>query len=218
MQSPKKKNRSNLTEQEQRDNRQAMKVIVFVVAGLSLFTVVIGIINAVFNAVETSNVIDIYGEDLARACQASPIGTASTDNAPTDAEPPYGTILLITGTQRRHAWHTNLPTAWQATNTEEVDVVGCVEEDWVTIETCEYERPSVRGEGSYTIDIDREQFTVTMTLINPDTGRIIAEETLTGTEPDACPADEEVTVSGSQQGGELELRDFTGWMEPYIIE
>lgn len=213
----KKKKRGYLTEQERRDSNQGARILLIGVGVIVAFIIVMGIVQAVLNAVESSTVNDRYGETIANSCQPVPVGSTSTDNLP-ETEPPRPLVLLIADTQRRHAWHSDLTAQWQAEDEASTVLVGCVDEEYVELETCSYTRQSARGEGSFTVRIVREQHTVTITLINPVDGRRIDERTFTGPEPDPCPPDTEDLTSGTERGEDLTLANFGVWLEGYVLD
>lgn len=212
-----KKKRGNLTLQEQRDDRQSVRILLFGVGALVLFIIVMGVVLAVFNALESSAVTDLYGETVASSCQPVPVGSMSTDYLPPTG-PPRPLVLLAAGSQRRHAWHSGLTAQWKAEDETDVVLVGCVAEDYIEIETCRYTREAERGGDTFSVRITREQHTATVTLVNPVDGRRIDELTLTGSEPDPCPPDTEDLGSGRERGTDLTWADFAMWAEGYILE
>ena len=211
-----KRKRETLLEREKRESRQGATIILIGVGVFALFIVVMGGVLAIFNALESSAVVNLYGETVASACETTPIGTASAENLPQDA-PPRPLLLLTTNSQRRHAWHADLPAAWRAEDESSVVLVGCVSEDYVELETCTYSRQADAGD-TYQVNIRREQHTATMTLVNPATGQRIDELTLMGAMPAACPADTDGLTSGRQRGDDLTLADFATWAEGYVLE
>jgi len=204
---------------EARRRRRQMETAVFFGVGCSALLicgVIVVIVGSIMNAVEAGNVNRLYG-DYAQACQPVPGGDEDEDNMP-DADTPRQLLLLTGGTQRRHTWHSELPAQWQAENEDEVVLVGCVEEEEVTVETCEYQRDSGEGDGYYTVTIELIQYEATITLINPDTGRVIDSRTEEGSDPDDCPDDDDVTVSSDEYGSEVEWDDFDSWIEDYVFD
>lgn len=212
-----KKKRSNLTEHEQRDSRQGAQILMIGLGVFAAFIVVIGVIQAVLNAVETAAVNDLYGETIASTCQPVPAGSTSTDFLPqTDA--PRQLVLFEAGSQRRHDWHDSLTAQWQAVDEAEVAMVGCVEEDYIELETCSYTREAARGSDTFSVRITREQHTATITLINLVDGRRIDALTLNGPEPILCPPDTDDLNSGTERGDDLTWADFAVWAEGYILD
>ncbi len=201
-----------------REDRMALMIfgggcLIFIVLGI-----VIVIVTGILNAVETANVKSTYGDTYASACDPVPAGNDSIDNL-TDAPTPREILLLISDTQRRHAWQSDLPAQWRADNQDEVALIGCVSEEQILLETCEYSRDSARSEEAYTIRIRREQNQTSIVLINPRTARRIDSMTVLGTEPDACPVDDEsITTSSEIQGDPVTWDDFAGWVEGYIFD
>ncbi len=199
-----------------RQNRQA--TIVF--GGGCLIFFILGIIflivSTVLNAIETANVNSIFGETYARTCQTVPGGNDSPDNIP-DAASPRQVLLLIADTQRRHQWHDALPPQWSAQVEEDVAIIGCVEEERIELEICEYARSSSRSENAYTARISREQYQVTLTLINAQNARRIDSQTILGSEPEPCPEDDGEFGSGEQRGTVPQLADFANWLEGYVF-
>jgi hypothetical protein len=213
----KKKRQSNLTEHEQRDSRASARILMIGIGVMALFIVGMGAVMAVFNAAESSAVNDLYGETIASSCQPVPVGSTSTDYLPPTG-PPRPLVLLIADSQRRHAWHSDLSTQWRAENESAVVLVGCVEEDYVELETCSYTREAERGGDTFTVRIVREQHTATVTLINPADGRRVDALTLNGPEPSPCPADTGDLSSGRERGPDLTWADFAVWAEGYVLD
>lgn len=203
-----------------RENREAAMFLGCGCFGFLIIGIVMAIVVNVMNAVESGAVRDTYGTSYAEACQPTPSGNENQDNMP-DTDSPRQVLLLVSDTQRRHEWHNDLPSQWQAEDEDEVVLVGCVEAEQITLETCEYERESssTRGDGTFTVRVERIQYEATIVLINPDTGRRIDSLTITGDEPDDCPDDDEdVTVSRSEYGDEVEWDDFAEWIEEYVFD
>lgn len=213
----KKKKHGNLTVREQRESRQGAFILLIGFGAVALFIFVMGAALAVFNAVESSAVNDLYGETIASSCQPVPVGSMSTDYLP-QTGPPRPLVLFTAGSQRRHAWHASLTTQWQAEDEDAVVLVGCVAEDYIELETCRYTREAERGGDTYSLRITREQHTATVTLVNPQDGRRIDELTLTGSEPAPCPPDTEDLTSGRQRGTDLTWADFAVWAENYVLD
>lgn len=186
--------------------------LIFIVLGI-----VIVIVTSIMNAVETAKVNDTYGEVYASACQPVPSGTDSTDNLP-DAATPRQILLLTSDTQRRHAWQSDLPSQWRAESEDEVALIGCVNEERVLLETCEYQRDSAHEDEAYTVKIRREQYQITLVLINPQTARRIDTLSITGPEPDACPEDDGSLTTGEQRGEKVQWADVAGWVEGYVFD
>ncbi len=179
-----------------------------------VIAVIMIIVGTIFSAVETANVQRTYGKTYARACQPIPAGSDSTANLP-DAPPPLGILLMNAGTQQRHTWHSQLPEQWRAESETNVALVGCVDEAEVLLETCEYSRAA--DEGSFTVRVKREQIVMTLLLINPDTSRRVASQTVLGTEPEACPLDEDVVGSKTLQGDTPTWEAFAPFVETFVF-
>ncbi|MEM9953304.1 MAG: hypothetical protein AAF846_16985 [Chloroflexota bacterium] len=182
--------------------------------GMLICGIIMVIVGSIINAVETGTVRATYGE-YAGSCQSMPVGKGDEANI-LDAETPRQILLLTASTQRRHTWHSDLPAQWQAENEAEVSLIGCVEEEEILLETCEYQQES--PEGFFTVRVERQQNQVTIALIHPDTARVIDSLTVLGSEPDDCPDDEEVTASSDQTGSEVEWDDFAEWIESYVFD
>ena len=199
-----------------REDRMALMIfgggcLTFIVLGI-----IIAIITGILNAVETANVKSAYGEIYASACQPVPEGSDSTTNIP-DATTPRRVLLLTGDTQRRHAWHSDLPAQWKAENEDQVAIIGCVTEEEILLETCEYQRDSARSEEAYTVRLERQQYQATIVLINSTTSRRIDTLTVTGTEPEPCPDDDGRLTSGELSGGAVSWSDFASRVESYIF-
>lgn len=204
---------------EARRKREERAATIFFIGGIIailILGVIVMIVINILNAVETANVNNIYGETYASTCQSMPAGQDSDSNL-TDAAPPRQMLLLIANTQRRHPWHDDLPAQWRAETEDEVSLIGCVEEESILIETCEYSRDSARPGDTYTVRIKREQSQATVVLVNPTTARRIDSLTVTGAEPPPCPEDDGEFSSGEQRGEPLQWQDFAAWAENYIF-
>ncbi|MDQ7027782.1 MAG: hypothetical protein Q9P44_19750 [Anaerolineae bacterium] len=201
---------------QDRERRQGCRFLVIVVSIFIVLAIVGVIISAILSAIEEANVVKQYGDDIASLCQPPPVGLDSLENMP-QGETPYRILLLDAGSKRRHDWFAQLPSTWRAEDEEAVALVGCVEEERETIETCTYERASARS-STYTVRIERQQFTTTLILLNVDSGRRIASHVVDGASPRECPADDEsVTGSSTIVGEKAPLGDFASWLEPFIF-
>lgn len=203
---------------EERRRRSNKILLGFLGACGVLFTGMV-ILGGILVAIEREAVIDSYGEQIAGLCREVPMGAANLDNAP-NTDGPSQLLLLRSGTMQRHPWHQELPISWRAETGDEVAIVGCIETDVVDIEVCEYERNnsgSTSDEFSFTVSIDREQTTVTVTLLNPDTGERIAERSMTGSEPEPCPPySDELNSSMRLEGSQPVADDFSKWLEDFV--
>lgn len=211
----------NILDSMEARRRRQDRMAIMIFGGGCLIFIVLGIImvivTGILNAVETANVKSTYGDTYASACNPVPAENDSIDNL-TDAPTPREILLLTSDTQRRHGWQSDLPEQWRADNQDEVALIGCVSEDQILLETCEYFRDSARTEDGYTIRITREQNQANMVIINPRTARRIASLTVTGSEPEACPEDNEsITTSSELLGAPVTWDDFAAWAEGYIF-
>lgn len=203
--------------------RKREDAIAFTIFGVGCLTfivlgIIIAIVSTIMNAVESSTVRSTYGDTYATACINVPAGADSVDNLP-DKVAPRAVLLLEAGTDRRHDWYSQLPAQWQAQNKGQVALIGCVQQEWVVLETCEYQRASNDYDsGSYTVSIDRKQDQVTVVLINPDTSRRIDSLTLSGSEPEACPVDDGKLTSGERRGNPVQWSDAAAWVEGYVFD
>lgn len=208
-----------LDRMEERRRRQN-RIGCYVMLGFGAFFAVAGVIMSVVilitSAVEASNLNRDYGEAIASLCNPTPAGTDSLDNLPDDNTPPLKLLILKDGSQARHVWHNQMPDAWQATSGDDVKLVACVTEQEAVIEVCPYWRDS--DEGGYNLDVDRAQYTITLVVVNPVTGRRIATYTETGSVPSECPDDfEDVPASRTISGGEPQWSDFAANVESLIF-
>lgn len=202
--------------------RRRQNIIAAIVFGsccaiFAVIAIIMVIVTSISNGIESGNVRSLYGDTYAQACNPTPAGNTDKDNFP-DVDSPRAVLLLISDTQRRHAWHSELPVQWQAENEEAVVLIACVEEEEISLETCEYEREASRGDGTFTIRVERVQNQATIVLINAGTSRVIDSLTVEGSEPDDCPDDEDVSVSGEEEGEVVEWDEFAGWIEGYVFD
>ncbi|MEM6284794.1 MAG: hypothetical protein AAF787_21570 [Chloroflexota bacterium] len=206
---------SQLRDYERRRKQRSTAILLFGVAGCALFSVVMIIIGFIISAVESSMVVDAYGEEIAGLCRTLPMGEADIANAPA-ADGPSRLLLLRTGAQARHAWHNEMPVDWRAETADEVTLVGCVEIDDVEIEQCEYSRPDSEG-GTFTVRIEREQTTATVVLLNPTSGERVAERAVTGSEPEPCPPDsEDLDTMQRLEGSVPTSHEFAAFLETFV--
>ena len=206
-----------VTEHQREEQRRGCRFLVYFGAGLIALTIVMVIVGTIMTAIEESEVVSTYGEAIANLCNPMPSGTDSIDNAP-QGEAPLGLLILIADTRQRHAWFQDVPALWRAESQEEVELVTCIKEEKTTLETCLYSRNSARGDESYTVKIDRIQYSATLVAINPTTGRRITSLTLTGTEPPPCPPDTpEVKSSTPIYGEKLSFKDMATWIESLVF-
>ena len=202
---------------QDRQRRQGCRFMVLAALGVVVLGVVMMIIGAILAWIEERNVVSTYGDQIASLCDPVPAGTDSLDNAP-QGDAPFQLLLLRAGTGQRHSWFEDVSEVWRAEAEADVDLVACVEEVKETIETCEYIRAASRGEGTFTIRLERVQNKTTITLLNPDSGRRIDQLELEGTLPDPCPEDNpEITTSGTIDGGALSFADMAVWVEPFVF-
>lgn len=200
--------------------RQDRQALMFFGVGCAVFIVIaiiMVIVGLIMTAVETATVKSLYGDAIASACNPVPEGRESLDNMP-DAPPIRSIVLFIAETQQRHNYHEQVPNAWRADAADDVVLVGCVQEEAVLLETCEYVRDGTEGD-TFTIRIEREQYETTIIIVDPYTSRRIASQTLLGTEPESCPPDDSsVTNSGTQRGEKVAWSEFAGWIETFVFD
>lgn len=190
-------------------------MLLFGLAGCALLSIVMVIVGFIISAVESSVVVDAYGEEIAGLCRNLPMGEADIANTPA-ADGPSKILLLRTGAQARHAWHNEMPVGWRAETADEVTLVGCVEIDDVEIEQCNYSRPDGEG-GTFTVSIEREQTTATVVLLNPSSGERVAEQSVTGSEPEPCPPDSEDLNTTQRLEGSVPTSDeFAEFLETFV--
>lgn len=205
---------------EARRRRRNMETAVVFGVGCGAFLIcgiVVVIVGSIMNAVETGAVRSAYGTTYAEACDGMPSGSESLDNFDTDNSTPRQVLILTGDTQRRDDFHSEIPSQWRAEDEDSVSLIACVERESEVIDTCEYDRPS--SEGNYTVDVDREEHSVTVVLINPDTGRIIDSRTVSSDEPDDCPDDyDDVPAGNTISADEVEWDDFASWLEDYVFD
>lgn len=204
-----------MEERRRRRNRETAVVFGVGCGAFLICGIVVIIVGSILNAIETGAVHSAYGSTYASACQPMPFGSDSLDNL-NDGSSPRKVLLLTGGTQRRDAFHSELPKQWRAENEESVSLIACVEHEKTVIETCEYERSS--NNGTYTARIKREQHTTTIALVNPNSGRRIDSLEIIGAEPNKCPDDyDDAPTSRIISGGDVEWDKFASWIEGYVF-
>ena len=206
---------------EARRRRRNIETAAFFGVGCGAFLIcgiIAIIVGSIMNAVETGAVRSAYGASYAEACDGMPSGSESLDTLDKGDTTPRQVLILTGDTQRRDDFHAEMPSQWRAEDEDSVSLIACVERESEVIETCAYERPS--DEGSYTVDVDREEHSVTVVLINPDTGRLIDSMTVDSDEPDDCPDDYDDVPTGNtiSADDDVEWDDFASWIEDYVFD
>lgn len=213
------RNVSDAVERRRRRNNLNAAILVGVgCLGLLAITAVMAVVSGLMNLAETSNVRSLYGDVYASACNPVPMGQTAAVNAP-DAVAPRQLLLLESDSERRHAWHAQLPEQWRADTAEAVVLIGCVEAQDVLLETCEYARDMDNAEGGFIVRVRRQQQQATVVLLDAATSRRIDSLTLSGPEPAPCPPDDEdeLTTSRNEVVEDVTLADFSAWFEAYVF-
>jgi hypothetical protein len=104
---------------------------------------------------------------------------------------------------------------WAPRSASDAQLVACLEERWVTIESCAYESTTPEG----TRHLIRSQHQVALRLIAARSGESVATETLTGGEPRACQ-DTETFAAGTTRmtvaGEAVTTSAIQSWLQPYV--
>lgn len=155
---------------------------------------------------EKKEIRDKYGSEVADMCDEPGGGTADVANLPgTNGQFKF---LVLTDTGTYHEWHDKLPADLRAEDKETLSAVICLESHTTTVESCPYTDP--KDETKTVFTIERVRPYLDMILLNPQTGARIAERTIQGGEPDACP-DEAKGTKGStvtKKGRAVAYNDF----------
>ena len=100
-----------------------------------------------------------------------------------------------------HSWHDKLPENVQALSFRTAQLIGCVEEEKILIETCYYYGPR----------IERYQYQVTIRLANAQTGKTLASETVKGPPPRLCKKTERSDTK-TLVGTPVKFQEVQSWI------
>ena len=104
---------------------------------------------------------------------------------------------------------------WAPQSLEQAQLVACLEESNITVESCPYKSQS-SGTSS---TLDRLQNQVKVRLVSAKTGQVVGQETLKGTMPRECQ-DKETFASGATKatvsGDPVTPSQIQGWLKPFV--
>jgi hypothetical protein len=166
---------------------------------------------------EVASTRKAFGEDILQLCNPIRGGTADADNLPEDVSYPLQAVVIQEGMPFLGSLHDDLYPEWRAAKRGDVDIVICVRKTTRVIEECAYGDNNDDDDEDIAF-IEREQQLQEIFLFNPDTRDKIAEMTLEGELPEACP-DQVRARDGStrtETGPEIEFADFEDAIRPYI--
>jgi hypothetical protein len=173
------------------------------------------IVGTITRQQELGAVRDAYGERLAGLCDPVSGGEASLNNVP-DGERPLGVLILEADDKIRHDWHDGQPLGWVAEDESSTQMVACVMDIETLVETCE------NPDDDRIRDVDRNQMSAEVILLNAETGRRIAETTLQGPEPPICPEDYETVRTRYStfgiDGDPVDINEYVTWVESAVGE
>jgi hypothetical protein len=203
--------------QQERLERMNKLLIGVVIIGMIFGCVIVGFggVFAIFQQ-EVAATREVFGEDILKICDPIRGGTASEGNLPGDHSYPLQVVVIQEGMPYVGSLHDNLNLEWQAANREEIDIVICVRYTSQIVESCAY--GDADDEEEDMAFIEREQQLQEIFLFDPATRAKIAEITLEGALPEACP-DQVRARDGStrtQTGPEIEFSMFEDAIRPYI--
>jgi hypothetical protein len=114
-----------------------------------------------------------------------------------------------------HPWAYELPLEWTDAPVDSINLIGVVEEDFVTIETCEY---GILGVG--VCKVYRKQHQVEITLLEVRTGRTVATSIFEGTLPRECEEKEKFVNYASKDvtGDEVSFSQVLPWLEEQVMK
>jgi hypothetical protein len=155
---------------------------------------------------EKKEIREKYGSDVAKLCDEPGGGNAAITNLTSTGQPLKFLVLTADGTY--HEWHDKLPGDWRAEDSDSLSAVVCLESHSTMVETCPYTDP--KDETKTVFTMNRVRPTMDMILLNPQTGARIAELTIQGGEPDACPDEAKGTKGKTveKKGRDVSYNDF----------
>jgi hypothetical protein len=104
---------------------------------------------------------------------------------------------------------------WSPQSLPEAQLVACTEDTWVTVESCPY---TSKTSGN-TSTLIRLQNQVKIRLFSAQSGKVVATDTLLGTDPRECMDTETFTAgstSMSVSGEAVTPSDIQGWLKTYV--
>jgi len=109
----------------------------------------------------------------------------------------------------------DVPEAWRATAVEDIELVACVYEQFIKVESCGLYVSAAVG-SAY-----RQKHKVEVTLREAKTGTIVATTTLWGSEPAPCPETIIITSPtgvGTEyvKGSEVPFSEIQSWLTQYV--
>jgi WD40 repeat protein len=121
-------------------------------------------------------------------------------------------VVLLDGSGVLHAWNSELPGEWLPSALGEAELVVILEEQVVAIDSQFY--TSASGSGS-TYQVTRYRYEMPVQIRNAQTGRVVEETTLKGSEPGPYP----LTMRAGQtriSGSRVDKEDLIVWVGQFV--
>ncbi|MCA9958255.1 MAG: hypothetical protein R3E31_01695 [Chloroflexota bacterium] len=122
--------------------------------------------------------------------------------------------LLSSGVDTWYVRASDLPESWRPQTTADIQLVACMVNDSVLLESCSY-----TIEDGSTGTVERRQSRTTITLHAAQTGAVLDSTELLGSLPQEC-ADEESFLEGqltkTLSGGLVVNEEKVAWLQPYV--
>lgn len=144
---------------------------------------------------------------LAKVCRGEIVAEAADH----DLTHPFHPLLILDDYGNYHTWSYDAREFhWEPMAIRHTELVACLgDQKRVKISTCGY---MGIGGGSY----DRYQYQMTIQLIEPRTGTVVAETQLLGSEPLGCPESIAAGSHVSDTGHKVFFEDFKEWVYSYV--
>jgi hypothetical protein len=115
-----------------------------------------------------------------------------------------------------HPWTYELPPRWTDAPIDNIELIGTIEKDWVTIETRVYGIGGLFGDW----ELHRKQCQLTINIMEVRTGSTVASMLFKGPLPREFKKSETVTSKGDNDiyGKEVSFQEVLTWLKAYVIK
>lgn len=132
-------------------------------------------------------------------------GQASPVAAPYEGSSIHPMVFVMYG--EPHKWDSWIPVEWLADNPNDTQLVGCLDQQWVAIETCRY----VGGP-----NITRYRGDLTVRLVQARTGTLVAAHTFQGPDPRECAPRAPVDLTSIYGDVDASFSEVKAWLLQHV--
>jgi hypothetical protein len=134
--------------------------------------------------------------------------------------PVPGTVVLLdpSSTSNRyviHPWTYELPAEWKSAPINNIEFIGIIHEEWVTLGKCVYTT------GAQRVTVSRQQQKIEVRLMETRTGELVADTVFNGSLPDKFPyywSSFRGATEGSLRGNEVSISEVLSWLRTYVMK